>query len=506
MKCHGNELTICGGPGALSLFVQVAALDSGLSVDYSSLTASLPSGWSIAPASCVAEGTTGRALSAASTSSGSMTIPMCLNFCQDKGFQFAGIEYAGECICDNALSNGASLQATSSNCHMPCSGMPGTICGGPGALSLYQNPSLAAVQTSVAASTATIDSAVTTPVESTVTAAPAIELPSGWSVASSACIHEVGGRALNGASTASGSMTIPICIDFCESKGFQYAGIEYAGECYCGNDFVNGASLSYISEQCTMKCSGDSSTICGGPDAISLWHNPSVSAPALPSGTTAAPITVETVPPQPVALSSGWSVASTVCLAEGTSGRALAGASTASGSMTINMCLDFCQSKGFQYAGIEYSAECFCSNNFSNGASLSLPSSNCVMPCAGDSTTTCGGPGSLSLFNNPSLAVSAPSSFNVFSQKACIQEVGGRALTGASTATGDMTIEKCTSYCVAAGFSMAGMEYSSECYCGNDFSNGASLSLTSGSCNMPCSGNAQETCGGPGSISIYTTS
>lgn len=88
----------------------------------------------------------------------------------------------------------------------------------------------------------------------------------------------------------------------------------------------------------------------------------------------------------------------------------------------------------------------------------------------------------------------------------CIQEVSGRALTGVSTATGDMTLEKCTSYCAAAGFSMAGIEYSSECYCGHELSNGASLSLTSGRCDMPCSGDSSETCGGPAAISLYSTS
>ncbi len=76
MSCNGNHLEICGGPGALSLFVQTASLSSGISADWTALTAALPDGWSVAPAACVAEGTTGRALSAASTASGSMTISM----------------------------------------------------------------------------------------------------------------------------------------------------------------------------------------------------------------------------------------------------------------------------------------------------------------------------------------------------------------------------------------------------------------------------------------------
>jgi hypothetical protein len=49
-----------------------------------------------------------------------------------------------------------------------------------------------------------------------------------------------------------------------------------------------------------------------------------------------------------------WTAASTSCLAEGTSGRALAADSMTSPSMTVAMCVNYCDSKGYQYAGIEY--------------------------------------------------------------------------------------------------------------------------------------------------------
>ncbi len=403
MQCSADNTQMCGGPGALSLFVELASLDPRLSADYASLTATLPSGWSVASTACIAEGTTGRALSGASTTSNSMTISMCLNYCQGKGFQYAGIEYSGECYCDNALENGALLSITSKNCDMPCSGMPGTICGGPGALSLYQNPSLAAATTT----------------STTAIATPTIALPSGWSVASSVCIAEgTNGRALSGASTASSSMTIPMCLQFCQSKGYQWAGIEYSGECYCDNDFKNGASLSLTSSRCEMPCLGDSTTMCGGPDALSLFNNPSVTAPTTASSTTAITSTTSAAPaPTTVALPDGWSVASTVCLAEGTSGRALAGASTTSNSMTYAMCLGFCRDKGFQYAGIEYSGECYCGNEIANGASLSISSSNCDMPCSGDSSSMCGGPSAIQLFNNPSFAVSVATTINGYESR-----------------------------------------------------------------------------------------
>ena len=90
--------------------------------------------------------------------------------------------------------------------------------------------------------------------------------------------------------------------------------------------------------------------------------------------------------------------------------------------MTVPVCLKFCQSKGFQYAGLEYSSECYCADSLTNGASLSRSSNQCNMLCSGDGLTTCGGSNGLQLYQNPSLAVSL-TVVNKFSAQGCIQEV-----------------------------------------------------------------------------------
>ena len=43
--------------------------------------------------------------------------------------------------------------------------------------------------------------------------------------------------------------------------------------------------------------------------------------------------------------------------------------------------------------------------------------------------------------------------------------MGERTLAGADTASGDMTIEKCINFCKDEGYSLAGLEYASQCYC-----------------------------------------
>lgn len=52
------------------------------------------------------------------------------------------------------------------------------------------------------------------------------------------------------------------------------------------------------------------------------------------------------------AIADGWSDVG--CIAEGTGGRALTGASTTSPNMTKNFCAEFCGGNGFSMAGVEY--------------------------------------------------------------------------------------------------------------------------------------------------------
>ena len=62
---------------------------------------------------------------------------------------------------------------------------------------------------------------------------------------------------------------------------------------------------------------------------------------------------------------------------------------------------------------------------------------------------------------------------------------------------------QCAALCNAAGYTLAGTQYSIECWCGNSL-NGAQP-ISNNECNRQCSGNAAETCGGESRNSVYTT-
>jgi len=63
-------------------------------------------------------------------------------------------------------------------------------------------------------------------------------------------------------------MTVFKCIGHCASKGYIYAGLEWAVECWCGNTLAQ-SKLNYMT--CTTKCAGNSSQYCGGPQKLSVY-------------------------------------------------------------------------------------------------------------------------------------------------------------------------------------------------------------------------------------------
>lgn len=67
-----------------------------------------------------------------------------------------------------------------------------------------------------------------------------------------------------------------------------------------------------------------------------------------------------------------------------------------------------------------------------------------------------------------------------------------------------LTVESCIATCAGLGYTIAGMEFSVQCFCDNFLYNGAALAANQGDCNMACGGNAAETCGAGNRLSVYS--
>ncbi|CAM1501446.1 Fc.00g034300.m01.CDS01 [Cosmosporella sp. VM-42] len=84
----------------------------------------------------------------------------------------------------------------------------------------------------------------------------------------------LGGRALTGQAVpgGAGAMTVEACEAVCKGLSFTIAGVEYGGECYCGNSLANDNTMAPDGNvQCNMKCNGNSTEICGGPNRLDIY-------------------------------------------------------------------------------------------------------------------------------------------------------------------------------------------------------------------------------------------
>ena len=73
-----------------------------------------------------------------------------------------------------------------------------------------------------------------------------------------------------------------------------------------------------------------------------------------------------------------------------------------------------------------------------------------------------------------------------------------------AVAVTDSTPEKCIAACESRGYGFAGVEYSTECYCGSS-APVATKKAADTDCLLPCAGSSQ-TCGGSNRVDVYTTS
>ncbi|KAF7173863.1 hypothetical protein CNMCM5623_006118 [Aspergillus felis] len=80
-------------------------------------------------------------------------------------------------------------------------------------------------------------------------------------------------RALTGIQFADlgiGNVTSTGCMEYCGNAGFSLAGTEYAGQCFCGDNMEGSSKIA--ANRCDMKCEGDTSQICGGSLALSVFE------------------------------------------------------------------------------------------------------------------------------------------------------------------------------------------------------------------------------------------
>ncbi|KAL2063424.1 hypothetical protein VTL71DRAFT_5229 [Oculimacula yallundae] len=292
-------------------------------------------------------------------------------------------------------------------------------------------------------------------------------------------------RALSSTAYFDDFMTLDKCAAACSS--FNWFGVEYGRECYCG-DSPNPGSVPAPATECSFKCPGNGEQTCGAGNRLSMYSKTSIPLPTVPST---------------IYSSEG-------CYTEATTGRALADKRYDDDTMTIEKCATTCT--GFEFFGLEYYQECYCGNSLSAG-SVPAPSTECRFSCLGDPSQTCGGNSRLNVYKfgpattatpAPSLTsttpVPVPTGPTYVSDGCYTEATTGRALSLSNYYDDKLTVQKCAAVC--SGYTLFGVEYGRECYCGNKL-NAGSISAPASECSIACKGDATQTCGGSKRLNLY---
>lgn len=182
---------------------------------------------------CFREGSKGRALIQKEFKDiTNLTTAGCANLCS--GYRYFATEYGSECFCGTKMENGA-YQVPDSSCNTPCGGDANDTCGGNSLLSVYK------------------------------TSFSAQEPQANFTYLG--CGGEPdNARALDRVVQVL-QLTRKKCLLMCAYGEFQFAGVEYGNECWCGNK-INNIKLNGT---CDFPCAGDSSETCGGSLALNVF-------------------------------------------------------------------------------------------------------------------------------------------------------------------------------------------------------------------------------------------
>lgn len=205
-------------------------------------------------------------------------------------------------------------------------------------------------------------------------------------------------------------------------------------------------------------------------------------------------------------------------------------------SLTVDKCQTSCMKDDYVYAGVEYGSKCWCGNEL-KATTYQVADSYCNLSCAGDNQGGCGGDFAMEIYAYdlttsitavfPTATHTKPTSVFVMTtyittpptisaiatpgaylSLACYSDsISNRTLGNRRDVTGGqqgMTTELCQAACWVGNYLLAGVEFGHECWCDNHNTNQIDLfAVPDSECNMSCSGNASEICGGNNRINIY---
>jgi hypothetical protein len=415
--CKGNATQTCGA----TYYAEIYDVVKGADYTFDQVRATYPTGWM----GCFASTGSNQQLTDYSWSTTNMNVETCKAGCVQFGYPYAGLQNKNTCSCG---SEPTSRRMPHENCNLACAGNSTQFCGSSGFLDVYN-----------------------------VTAMNSGDSSSSTPSSYVGCYQDASNpRGLNSYTWTSDSMTTAMCRQGCLELGpYQLAATESGNACFCGNKWASGGILPESS--CATACKGNSSAVCGGNWAASVYN------------TTNAPIAAASKAP-------GWQG----CYPSGS----FSAAFYSSPSMTSASCRASCSAQGYAYAATRSGTNCYCAQTLP-ASNTRNPGTNCNVACAGNKTETCGAAYLVDAYEVKSLGAPTSGYVGCFSDVSKINNV-----TYVSTY---MTRDTCNQYCQARSFPFAMTTLGNRCWCG---SNRPVQQRADSDCSTTCTGNNTLTCGG----------
>lgn len=193
-------------------------------------------------------------------SSSSNTPDLCATTCSSEGYKYSGVEYGSECWCGNDFPSGPT---SSSDCSFPCPGNSNQKCGARGRMNVASDSTWQQ----------TLFVRETFSTWSMMSCYRAI-IPNGAS--------EAGDRtmpiSLIAAAGKTDQMSVAKCLGTCQDRGYDYCGLEWAGNCWASDSSPSPAALipGYPlndSVGCNHPCGGNATESCGGWAKVLVYVN-----------------------------------------------------------------------------------------------------------------------------------------------------------------------------------------------------------------------------------------
>eukprot|EP01059_Diplonema_ambulator_P020923 TRINITY_DN3487_c0_g6_i1.p1 TRINITY_DN3487_c0_g6~~TRINITY_DN3487_c0_g6_i1.p1 ORF type:complete len:623 (+),score=125.28 TRINITY_DN3487_c0_g6_i1:151-2019(+) len=284
------------------------------------------------------------------------------------------------------------------------------------------------------------------------------------------CLYDDNGRFFSYEPLQGSSVDIDSCLTACfTTASYLYAGLKNGNECYCSNTIVGTERVGGY--ECDMACPANSAEICGGYRRISAYAK----------NLDATPKTETFVG----------------CFEDSESSRQLSYLAYHSTTLSYQECIDICRHNQYEYAGLQNGNECWCGSDITS--SQKTITTKCSDSCPADGWTPCGG-----YFRNAIYAIdSAPVPVYTSSYVGCYEDldISNRAFQDFPWDNSANTVDECAEACAFNGYAYAGVEYGTQCFCDNSIS-----SASNTGCDMQCSGDNTQTCGGSFRMSVYSVS